>query len=676
MKTCPQCKNNYPDNLEFCSIDNAPLIPRRNSHLDPMIGKELAGRFVLSEKIGQGGMGTVYKALHTRMNRICAIKLLISDTDDIESAAARFNREAQMASKIDNPHAVVIYDFGEADGGLLYLAMEYIEGEPLSSLLGRERRLAVSRAVNITGQISEALAAAHSRGIVHRDLKPENIMISCRGSENDYVKVLDFGIAKPAGDDGTDNLTKTGFVVGSPAYMSPEQLSGDKLDARSDIYSLGLIVYEMLTGRLPFDGDNQQAVMIKRITSDPIPISTTLASISPFVAQVVMNALARDRNSRTPTVTRFANDLISAASQVTEESATELLSSGSGDENSPTVLIGAQQTTAESQPRTTPHMNPVAPQTSPQAGPSSFVTRASQPSAPPAATVVERQVGQPAAPTLRQQSWPPSHQINDTLVQSAAQPAQRSNKTFLVLASVMLFFLVAAIGGGYFLYSRYTNQPQGAQQDSAKAGGPSQTNAAQPADKPADAAATSASSTEAEATASYERGKQHQSRASEMEQLGSPVAVREENRQAVDEYKKAISIRPNFPEAHLNLGVALYSLNKMEEAAAEYKTAIDQLTQAYGAPSSAAMSNYALALFDLQRYREAADAFGQALKIDPKDYDLYAHRGFAFQNSGDLEKAKADYNDYLHLAPAGRYAAVVKEILAGRVRPPADTGNH
>jgi len=264
-------------------------------------------------------------------------------------------------------------------------------------------------------------------------------------------------------------------------------------------------------------------------------------------------------------------------------------------------------------------------------------------------------------------------------MQASAQPAQRSNKAFLILAAGMLVFLIAAIGGGYYLYSRYSNQPRTGQIDDGKTSYPA--NAGQPgqrgqtADKQVEVA-PAGSSNDAQASESYERGKQHQSRAAEIEQLGSPVGVREENIQAVDEYKKAIALRQNFPEAHLNLGVALYSLNKLEEAIAEYKIAIDQLTQAYGSPTSAAISNYALALFDLQRYKEAADAFGRALAIDPKDYDLYAHRGFALQNSGDLEKAKTDYSEYLRVAPAGRYAAVVKEILAGRVQPPADSGNH
>src|SRR5687767_1033805 len=169
MKTCPQCATSYEDALAVCPVDNAQLIEIVTDGKDPMLGKVLAGRFLLVEKIGQGGMGTVYKAMHTQMDRICALKLLTPQTNDTESAVARFKREARMASRIDNPHAVTIYDFGEAEGGLLYLAMEFIDGKPLTRLLAEEQGLGINRTVHITAQIAEALTAAHSLGIVHRD---------------------------------------------------------------------------------------------------------------------------------------------------------------------------------------------------------------------------------------------------------------------------------------------------------------------------------------------------------------------------------------------------------------------------------------------------------------------------------------------------------------------------
>src|SRR5215475_12895042 len=213
------------------------------------------------------------------MNRICAIKLLSADQAEGQNPVERFNREAQMASRIDNPHAVVIYDFGETDDGILYLVMEYVDGEPLGRVLLRENTFPPARTCLITRQIAEALGAAHSLGIVHRDLKPDNVMLASRGGA-DFVKVLDFGIAKTVSHDAGEDLTQTGFVLGTPAYMSPEQLSGEKLDARSDIYSLALIVYQMLSGKLPFEGENTQARLIKRLIDSPVPLRRNAPSIS------------------------------------------------------------------------------------------------------------------------------------------------------------------------------------------------------------------------------------------------------------------------------------------------------------------------------------------------------------------------------------------------------------
>jgi serine/threonine-protein kinase len=310
MKKCPKCAQTYDDRHEVCPIDRTPLITT-----DPMIGRMLDNRYQIMSKIGEGGMGAIYKAVHSEMGRTCAIKLMTAISSGNEDAVARFKREAKMASRIDNPHAVIIYDFGVAEGGMLFLAMEYIDGKPLSRAMAEQRMLPIDRVVHITNQIAEGLAAAHALEIVHRDLKPDNIMITRKGNDADYVKVLDFGIAKTLADDGegAENLTKTGFVLGTPVYMSPEQLLGEKLNARSDIYSLAIIVYQMLGGQLPFTGDNPQSVMMKRITSHPVPLRSIAPSVSEAVEQTVMEGLARDPENRTPTVEAFAKALSAAA---------------------------------------------------------------------------------------------------------------------------------------------------------------------------------------------------------------------------------------------------------------------------------------------------------------------------------------------------------------------------
>ena len=310
MKTCPKCGENYDNSIEVCPADGSALI-RANTN-DPLAGKLLAGRYKIINKIGEGGMGAVYKAIHNKMDRVCAIKTLTGLSTDNEMAVARFNREARNSSRIDSPHAITIYDFGEAENGLLYLAMEFIDGKQLTDILEQEGVINLDRTIHITSQIAEALTAAHALGIIHRDLKPDNIMITEKADKTDYVKVLDFGIAKTMADDGAENVTKTGFVLGTPAYMSPEQLTGESLDARSDVYSLAIIVYEMLSGQLPFEGDNLQAKMIKRLMSDPIRLRDVMPSVSDSVERAVMAGLARDREKRTPTVQAFASSLSDA----------------------------------------------------------------------------------------------------------------------------------------------------------------------------------------------------------------------------------------------------------------------------------------------------------------------------------------------------------------------------
>ena len=309
MKVCPQCGKAFDDSSEVCSVDHSQLILIDPNDPDPMLGKLLDGRYRLIRKIGQGGMGAIYRAVHTEMSRTCAIKLLTGLSPGNDDAIARFKREAKNSSRIDNVHAVTIYDFGQTPEGLLFLVMELIDGQPLSRLIADQRVLPIDRVVHITNQIAEALAAAHALGIVHRDLKPDNVMIMRRGSDADFVKVLDFGIAKTVADEGGDNLTKTGFVLGTPVYMSPEQLMGENLDGRSDVYSLAIIAYEMLSGRLPFEGENPQAVMMKRVMSQPIRLGAAAPSVSESVERAVMTGLERDRDSRTSEVEAFAAGL-------------------------------------------------------------------------------------------------------------------------------------------------------------------------------------------------------------------------------------------------------------------------------------------------------------------------------------------------------------------------------
>ncbi len=317
QKVCPTCGTEYPLSERFCPRDGTAL--RSTDAQADLLGSIIAERYHILRKLGEGGMGTVYLAEHVKMGRKAALKVMnpgmTADTD----AIARFNREAANASRLNHPNVCGIYDFGETPEGLIYLAMEYIEGESLTSLIAKSGALAPQRAAAIIHQAADALAVAHDYGIVHRDLKPDNIMIAKGRDNTDLVKVVDFGIAKASASDA-QKVTKTGLVVGTPEYMSPEQLAGDKLDGRSDIYSLGLVAFNCLTGKLPFPSESAQEAMIMRLTDEPKTLAEMKAdAVWPPALQAVMDkALARDVNDRYQKASEFGRELTKAVAGIAQ----------------------------------------------------------------------------------------------------------------------------------------------------------------------------------------------------------------------------------------------------------------------------------------------------------------------------------------------------------------------
>jgi len=346
MKICPVCSTEYPDDVKFCPNDGQTLRSAAPAH--DLVGQVIADRYHVVKKLGEGGMGQVYLAEHVKMGRRSAIKVMNPSMVHDPDAVARFNREASNASRITHPNVCAIYDFGETPDGLIYLAMEFIEGEPLTDLLERDSALPLPRAANIFLQTAEALQAAHDLGIVHRDLKPDNIMLTRRKGGGDTVKVVDFGIAKAVGgDDAGQKVTKTGLVIGTPEFMSPEQLSGDKLDGRSDLYSLALVLYRMLAGKLPFEATTVQETMIKRLTDEPTKLADARPDLSfpPGLQPVLDTALARTPAERYQSVAKFAADVAAVAGRpvarsVPEtEAKTQLLDPSAA---TPTTRISAQ----------------------------------------------------------------------------------------------------------------------------------------------------------------------------------------------------------------------------------------------------------------------------------------------------------------------------------------------
>jgi serine/threonine-protein kinase len=301
-KVCPQCGAEYELNQKFCSNDGATL---RSDTAAALEGAVIAGRYRILRRLGEGGMGQVYLAEHLRMKRRDALKVMQPRLAEDPAAVQRFNREAMNASRIDHPNVAAIYDFGDAEDGLVFLAMEYIDGQSLDAIL-TQGAMAPERAAAIIDQVSDALSAAHDLGIIHRDLKPQNIMIGKGRHGEDMVKLVDFGISKIAGAD-EQKVTKSGAQVGSPAFMSPEQVANDPIDKRSDIYSLGIVAFTMLTGKLPFEGEGTD-IMWARVLDQALRLSEVRPDVvwGSQLEFVMDRVLARNPADRFETAPQFA----------------------------------------------------------------------------------------------------------------------------------------------------------------------------------------------------------------------------------------------------------------------------------------------------------------------------------------------------------------------------------
>ena len=317
-KICPVCETTYPDTSAFCPADGTTLISENVGN--DLVGSVVADRYLVERLLGEGGMGRVYLARHVRLPQQAAIKVLhpgmIADPD----AVARFNREAANAARIEHDRVARVFDFGETRNGSVYLAMEYVPGRSLHGLVAEAGRLPAARAARITYQVAEGLDAAHRIGIVHRDLKPDNIMV-VTDEGVDRCKVVDFGIAKAADAGSRTRLTRTGMVVGTPEFMSPEQFLGEELDARSDVYALALVAYNAFTGVLPFVATTPERAMAARMMEAPRPLAVAVPDVPwPLELQAAFDrALERDPAARTATALEFGEAVVAAVEQWTGE---------------------------------------------------------------------------------------------------------------------------------------------------------------------------------------------------------------------------------------------------------------------------------------------------------------------------------------------------------------------
>ncbi|HLL52085.1 MAG TPA: serine/threonine-protein kinase [Myxococcaceae bacterium] len=300
---CPKCQKSFaeaPNYCPACGEDLRGLTPLSDTLSGPWTGKLIDGRYRIREKLGEGGMGAVYKVEHVRMGKLLALKVLRPELAVDKKLKGRFHQEARVVSRLSHPNTIQVFDFGELEDGELYIAMEYLPGRDLAATLRAHGALSEERAISIATQVLASLGEAHEKDIIHRDIKPANVMLLKRKAREDLVKVLDFGIAKLNEGEGRKHITGVSEFVGTPSYMSPEQANGDALDARSDLYAVGALLFELVTGRPVFEGPTPMSVVTQHLKATPPRLNEVAPgkSFSPAFEQVVRKALAKDREER------------------------------------------------------------------------------------------------------------------------------------------------------------------------------------------------------------------------------------------------------------------------------------------------------------------------------------------------------------------------------------------
>ena len=333
MLTCPQCKAMVLPDDTVCR-ECGETLPIRESDApappDTLPGTRIAGNYEILDLLGEGAMGRVYRAKQLSLDKVVAIKVLHKHLASDPKLAKRFHREARAASRLSHPNSLQIIDFGAADDGTLYIAMEFLEGDDLQQIIEREVPFTPARIAVLMGQILSALDEAHHAGIIHRDLKPENVLVlkAARGA-GERVKVCDFGIAKIQESEGGSAITMAGFVCGTPEYMAPEQARGDELDARADLYSAGVILYQMLTGSVPFSSDTALGTITKHLVEPLVPPRKRRPDlrIPEALEQVAIKALQKERDQRYASASQMS-EAISDAVRALGERASHPIPSG------------------------------------------------------------------------------------------------------------------------------------------------------------------------------------------------------------------------------------------------------------------------------------------------------------------------------------------------------------
>jgi eukaryotic-like serine/threonine-protein kinase len=313
MSICSTCGTEFGPQVRICPLDGTAL---SGSEGELTLGRVLDSKYRLDARLGQGGMGTIYKATHLRLDKSVAVKLINPNLSTDAEFVRRFQREAKAASRLEHPNIAVAHDFGATTDGTLYMVMEFVDGQTLRDVLRADGPLDPPRIVRILRQVADALERAHEQSVVHRDLKPQNIMLAKGRKGQEVVKLLDFGIAKSLSD-GPTQLTATGLVLGTPQYMSPEQVQATTIDGRSDLYALGVILYEMLIGEVPFNKGSALATSICHLHEHPVPPSVRRPDlvISPTLEAIAMRCLEKKPDDRFASAGEFAEALEGVATE-------------------------------------------------------------------------------------------------------------------------------------------------------------------------------------------------------------------------------------------------------------------------------------------------------------------------------------------------------------------------
>jgi serine/threonine-protein kinase len=470
MKVCPSCNTEYDDGTKFCLEDGTRTVDKEQKAKDALIGQfvDKDRHFQVVSLLGEGGMGKVYKGRQEAVGRDVAIKTLHKELLDKEQIAKRFQREARAASKLRHQNAIEVFAFGQIEApkqpfdGMPYMVMEFVSGKSLHKTIQEAGKLTEARATHIMLQVCDVLEEAHTQGIIHRDLKPENIVLTERSRNKDFVKVLDFGIAKLLQEEeaGGTKLTKAGTVFGTPEYLSPEQASGTAVDHRSDIYSLGIILYEMLSGKVPFHADTAVGLLIKHVNEAPKPLRefAPSAGISEGMERIVMKALAKDPAERQQSVAELGDALRALSAPVPARAAAAAVL--------PATMIPGGPPPGVAAPRTT----------NPPVLPATMV-----PSGPPPGTAA------PAPSARANHAAPVTAQVNpaprtlEPMVLSQS-PAQAKGGGGAVWAAVALAVLLGGGGAGaYFFYLKDHPEFFGGAPLQATPAAPSQAQATSPA---------------------------------------------------------------------------------------------------------------------------------------------------------------------------------------------------